>query len=106
MRIESEHVVLHDTDDREPRTIGLGISELDRVTHGALTREHALCRFFVEDDRACATGVVALGEIAQPFIAGRYCDVTDILVGVAGLGIGWVVLRRAGFTVHGEMLPA
>ena len=50
--------------------------------------------------------LAALGELGQPFIAARYFDVTDILVGAAGLGIGWAVLRRAGFSPYGEMLPA
>jgi glycopeptide antibiotics resistance protein len=50
--------------------------------------------------------LAALGELGQPFIAARYFDVTDILVGAAGLGIGWAVVRRAGFSPYGEMLPA
>jgi len=50
--------------------------------------------------------LAALGELGQPFIAARYFDVTDILVGAAGLGIGWAVLRRAGFSPYGEMLTA
>ena len=50
--------------------------------------------------------LAALGELGQPLIAARYFDVTDILVGAAGLGIGWAVLRRAGFFPYGEMLPA
>jgi glycopeptide antibiotics resistance protein len=50
--------------------------------------------------------LAAIGELGQPFIAARYFDVTDILVATAGLGIGWAVLRRAGFSPYGEMLPA
>jgi len=50
--------------------------------------------------------LAAIGELGQPFIAARYFDVTDILVGAAGLGIGWAVVRRAGFSPYGEMLNA
>ena len=49
--------------------------------------------------------LATIGELGQPFIAARYFDVTDILVGAAGLGIGWAVARRAGFSPYGEMLP-
>lgn len=50
--------------------------------------------------------LATVGELGQPFIAGRYFDVTDILVGTAAMGIGWAVVRRAGFTPYGEMLRA
>lgn len=50
--------------------------------------------------------LAVVGELGQPLIAGRYFDVTDILVEVAGMGMGWVVVRRAGFSPYGEMLPA
>ena len=50
--------------------------------------------------------IAVVGELGQPLIAGRYFDVTDILVEVAGMGIGWAIVRRAGFSEYGEMLPA
>lgn len=48
--------------------------------------------------------VAVAGELGQPLIAGRYFDVTDILVEVAGMGMGWAIMRRAGFTEYGEIL--
>jgi glycopeptide antibiotics resistance protein len=49
--------------------------------------------------------VAVVAELGQPWIAGRYLDVTDVLVEVAGMGIGWAIVRRAGFSEHGEMMP-
>ncbi len=43
-------------------------------------------------------------EVAQVFVAGRYFDITDALIGVAALGLGYGVLRRAGYQPYGEML--
>jgi glycopeptide antibiotics resistance protein len=50
--------------------------------------------------------IAVVGELGQPLIAGRYFDVTDILVEVAGMGMGWAIVRRAGFSAYGEMMPA
>jgi glycopeptide antibiotics resistance protein len=50
--------------------------------------------------------IAVVGEIGQPLIAGRYFDVTDILVEAAGMGMGWAIVRRAGFSAYGEMVPA
>ena len=45
--------------------------------------------------------VIELGHI---LIADRTFDVTNALVGCAGLGIGWIVVRRSGFAPYGEAL--
>jgi LPXTG-motif cell wall-anchored protein len=47
----------------------------------------------------------ALLEAGQLFITGRLFDVTDLIIGGAGALIGWVIVRRSGFGVHGAMLP-
>lgn len=44
-------------------------------------------------------------EVAQIGIEGRLFDITDILIGSAAVFLGWVVLRRAGYKPHGELLP-
>ena len=36
-------------------------------------------------------------ELAQLFVAFRTLDITDIMVQAAGVAVGWVLLRRAGF---------
>jgi len=43
-------------------------------------------------------------ELAQILFAGRYFDITDVLVAVAALGLGWGITLRAGFGTYGEML--
>src|SRR5437868_1992717 len=45
--------------------------------------------------------VIELGHI---LIADRTFDVTNALVGCAGLGIGWIVVRRSGFAPYGEAI--
>jgi glycopeptide antibiotics resistance protein len=45
--------------------------------------------------------VIELGHVV---IVDRTFDVTNALVACAGLGIGWVVVRRSGFTPYGEAL--
>ena len=45
-------------------------------------------------------------EVAQLFVLGRWMDVTDPLLQIAGAAVGWAVLRRAGFTPHGAVLRA
>ena len=37
-------------------------------------------------------------------IADRYFDLTNALIGCAGLGIGGLALRRSGFAPYGEAL--
>jgi VanZ family protein len=43
-------------------------------------------------------------EVTQLFVLGRWMDVTDVLLQIAGAAVGWTVLRRAGFTPHGTVL--
>lgn len=50
---------------------------------------------------------VALGlvlELGQLVIADRFFDVTDWLIGGAGVLVGWAVARRAGYQSVGELL--
>jgi glycopeptide antibiotics resistance protein len=49
--------------------------------------------------------LVLFVEAGQLFIAGRYFDVTDLLIGGAGILAGWALLRHAGFRPYGELLP-
>lgn len=44
-------------------------------------------------------------EVAQLLVAGRTLDITDFLIQAAGAGIGWVVVRRAGYRPYGQQLP-
>jgi glycopeptide antibiotics resistance protein len=52
-------------------------------------------------------GVYAAGvlESGQLLVAARYFDATDALVGAAAVLMGWVVVRRSGFTPYGSLLP-
>lgn len=43
-------------------------------------------------------------EAGQLFIVGRAPDITDFLVAAAGVAMGWLCLRRAGFQPYGELL--
>jgi glycopeptide antibiotics resistance protein len=43
-------------------------------------------------------------ELGQIPISGRFFDITDALIGVAGALIGWAVVRRSGFTPYGELM--
>ncbi|HEX2166753.1 MAG TPA: VanZ family protein [Longimicrobiales bacterium] len=43
-------------------------------------------------------------EAGQIFVAGRFFDATDVIIGVSGLLAGWALMRRAGFRPYGEML--
>ncbi|HVT40133.1 MAG TPA: hypothetical protein VHE78_13925, partial [Gemmatimonadaceae bacterium] len=45
-------------------------------------------------------------EVGHIVIVDRFFDVTNALIAVAGLGIGWVVVRRSGFVPYGEALPS
>ena len=42
-------------------------------------------------------------ELGHSVVAGRYLDITNALVACAGVGIGWIVVRRAGFTPYGTV---
>src|SRR5205814_2355743 len=43
-------------------------------------------------------------EAGHVVLADRYFDVTNALIACAGLGIGWLALRRSGFARYGEAL--
>jgi VanZ family protein len=43
-------------------------------------------------------------EAGHILIVDRYLDVTNALVAIAGLGIGWIVVRRSGFAPYGAAL--
>ena len=43
-------------------------------------------------------------EVGHLVIADRYFDLTNALIACAGLGIGWLALRRSGFAPYGEAL--
>ena len=45
-------------------------------------------------------------ELGHIFIVDRTFDVTNALVACAGLGIGWIVVRRSGFAPYAEALGA
>src|SRR6201984_2620071 len=49
----------------------------------------------------CFVVVIELGHVV---IADRTFDPTNALIGCAGLGIGWIVVRRSGFAPSGEAL--
>jgi len=45
-------------------------------------------------------------ELGHVVIAERFLDVTNILLAWAGLGMGWVAVRRSGFKPYGAAWPA
>jgi glycopeptide antibiotics resistance protein len=45
-------------------------------------------------------------EAGHIVIAGRFFDVTNAILACAGLGMGWVAVRRSGFRPYGAALPA
>lgn len=47
--------------------------------------------------------VIEIGHIA---IDERFFDVTNALISVSGLAIGWIVVRRSGYAPYGEASPA
>jgi len=51
-----------------------------------------------------ALWLAAVIEAGHLVIVDRYFDVTNALVACAGLGIGWVVVRRSGFAPYGAAL--
>jgi glycopeptide antibiotics resistance protein len=50
--------------------------------------------------------LAALVEVAQIALAGRWFDITDMLVHAAAVALGWAVVRRAGYRPYGRVLPA
>jgi glycopeptide antibiotics resistance protein len=75
------------------------------VPLGALLAVWPLCRRGWLAHVLPGIAFVVVVEVGQLFIRGRYFDVTDILIGGAGVAAGWLVMRRAGFGPHGELLP-
>ena len=53
-----------------------------------------------------AVWLAAAIEVGHILIAGRFFDVTNALLACAGLGLGWVAVRRSGFRPYGAALPA
>ena len=52
-----------------------------------------------------ALWLAAAIEAGHILVAGRFFDVTNALLAAAGLGMGWVVVRRSGFRPYGAALP-
>jgi len=51
-----------------------------------------------------AVALVAAVEVGHILVAGRFFDVTNAIIAGAGLTIGWVLVRRAGFRPYGEAM--
>ena len=53
----------------------------------------------------CLPGIyLAVGvEVSQILVLGRFVSGTDILVAAAGVCLGFVVIRRAGYRVYGTL---
>lgn len=47
--------------------------------------------------------IVTVFEALQIIVAGRYFDITDALIATAALGLGFAVVRRAGYRPYGEL---
>lgn len=45
-------------------------------------------------------------ELGHIVVAGRTFDVTNFLLAVAGLAVGWITVRRCGYAPYGEVLAA
>lgn len=43
-------------------------------------------------------------EVSQTLVATRTFDVTDLMIQSAGVAVGWVLVRRAGYLPYGEQL--
>jgi len=48
--------------------------------------------------------LAALIELGHIVVTGRTFDVTNFLLAVAGLAVGWIAVRRCGYTPFGELL--
>jgi VanZ family protein len=53
-----------------------------------------------------ALWLAAVIEAGHIFLAGRDFDVTNALLAGAGLGTGWIIVRRSGYRPYGDALPA
>jgi glycopeptide antibiotics resistance protein len=49
--------------------------------------------------------LAAIAEWTQILVVGRFFGATDVIVQCAGVAIGWMVIRMAGYQPHGVMLP-
>jgi glycopeptide antibiotics resistance protein len=49
--------------------------------------------------------LAALVELSQIMIVDRYFGLTDVIVQCAGVAIGWMVIRMAGYQPYGVLLP-
>jgi len=49
--------------------------------------------------------LAALVELSQILIVDRYFGLTDVIVQCAGVAIGWMVIRMAGYQPYGVLLP-
>lgn len=50
--------------------------------------------------------LVCLIEAGQLFLSERLFDTTDALVGISAVLIGWIIVRRSGFSTYGELVPS
>jgi glycopeptide antibiotics resistance protein len=48
--------------------------------------------------------LAAIVELGHIVMAGRTFDVTNFLLASAGLGVGWIAVRRCGYSPYGEVL--
>ena len=62
-------------------------------------RQHGLLAFVLP-----AVYLAVVLEVGQLFVVGRTFDVTDIITQCAAVAVGYVVVRRAGWGVVGEVL--
>jgi glycopeptide antibiotics resistance protein len=47
--------------------------------------------------------LVTMLEFLQVFVAGRYFDITDLVIAFAALTLGWMSARRAGYLPYGQL---
>ncbi len=48
--------------------------------------------------------LAAVLELGQFFVAGPYFDITELLLRVSGAAVAWLLVRRSGYPVYGELL--
>jgi glycopeptide antibiotics resistance protein len=49
--------------------------------------------------------LAAIVEVGHILVEGRFFDLTNWIIACAGLGIGWLLVRRVGFTPYGAAAP-
>ncbi|MBI4500029.1 MAG: VanZ family protein [Gemmatimonadetes bacterium] len=52
-----------------------------------------------------AVWTAAAIEVGHLFVMNRFFDITNALVGIAGAGVAWLVVRRSGYAPYGESFP-